>query len=91
MYLHWLENIKDWCISVRSGGDIGFRLTTVMSAVNLLWQERCRKNAALWMHTFHWDEDTLDTWFSSTVAVLHTWLAGQDRRIWIISIRQMYL
>ena len=28
IYLHWLENIRDWCISDRSGGDIESQPTT---------------------------------------------------------------
>ena len=52
----------------RSGGDIGFRLTTVMNAVNLLWQERYRRNARIVdAQHFTQDEDTLDTWFSSAL------------------------
>ena len=37
---------------VSSGGDTESRLTTVMSAVKLSLQEKCRKMPEMWMHTF---------------------------------------
>ena len=67
-YLHWLENIRDWCISVSSGGDTESRLITVMSAVKMVvareMPEKCPKCGCTHMHQ---DEDTLDTWFSSAL------------------------
>jgi valyl-tRNA synthetase len=77
-YRHWLENIKDWCISrqlwwghripayyferVTENGD---RRTEVVVAVN---EEEARKIAAEkygYNGDLRHDEDVLDTWFSS--------------------------
>lgn len=77
-YRHWLENIKDWCISrqlwwghripayyferVTESGD---RRTEVVVAVN---EEEARKIAAEkygYNGDLRQDEDVLDTWFSS--------------------------
>ena len=33
IYMHWLDNIRDWCISVSFGGDTEFLHTTVRTAV----------------------------------------------------------
>jgi hypothetical protein len=44
-YFQWMENIRDWCISGSSVGDIGFRLDVLESAVPFSWRTRHRKNA----------------------------------------------
>ncbi len=68
IYLHWLENIRDWCISDSYGGDTESRLIIVMTVVKQLLQKKCRKNALKCGCThLHQDEDTLDTWFSSAL------------------------
>ena len=77
-YRHWLENIKDWCISrqlwwghripawyldVRT--ENGERRTEIVVAAN---EEEARKIAAEkygYSGTLRQDEDVLDTWFSS--------------------------
>ena len=67
IYFHWLENIKDWCISrqVWWGHQIPAYYcdacgNTVVSKEHV---ENCPKcNAKV-----HQDEDTLDTWFSSAL------------------------
>ena len=65
IYLHWLENIKDWCISRQLwwGHRIPAYYCTVCDEVVISaeTQEKCSKcNAPMTQ-----DEDVLDTWFSS--------------------------
>ena len=72
LYRHWMENIKDWCISRQLWW--GHRIPawyapdgTVAVAANanealLMLQE---KNASLTLSDIKQDEDCLDTWFSS--------------------------
>lgn len=73
-YRHWLENIKDWCISrqlwwghripayyLPEGGYVVAE--TIEEAVKLA-QEKSG-NAHLTAADLHQDEDALDTWFSS--------------------------
>ncbi|MBQ7372259.1 MAG: valine--tRNA ligase [Blautia sp.] len=67
-YLHWLENIRDWCISRQLWW--GHRIPayycddcgdTVVAREMPKICPKCGKNQ------FHQDEDTLDTWFSSAL------------------------
>ena len=67
-YLHWLENIRDWCISRQLWW--GHRIPayycddcgdTVVDREMPKICPKCGKNQ------FHQDEDTLDTWFSSAL------------------------
>ena len=73
-YRHWLENIKDWCISrqlwwghripawyLPSGG---FVVAENEQEALQLAREKSG-NAALQLSDLHQDEDALDTWFSS--------------------------
>ena len=72
-YRHWLENIKDWCISRQLWWgqripawylDVDGRVETVVA----LNEEEAAKIAAEkygYTGTFRQDEDVLDTWFSS--------------------------
>lgn len=73
-YRHWLENIKDWCISrqlwwghripayyLPEGGYVVAE--TPEQALDLARQKT--GNAALTMADLKQDEDALDTWFSS--------------------------
>ena len=68
IYLHWLENIKDWCISRQIWW--GHRIPAwycddcgeVMVAKDA--PEKCCKCGSTHIHQ---DEDTLDTWFSSAL------------------------
>lgn len=92
IYLHCSRISRTGVFPVRSGGDIGFRLTTVMSAVNLLWQERCRKNARI--VDAHISRRTRIHWIHGSLPHCgrSPHLAGRTRqKTWIISIRQMYL
>ena len=67
-YLHWLENIKDWCISRQLWW--GHRIPAYYCedcgemVVGLEAPETCPKCGG---HHFRQDEDTLDTWFSSAL------------------------
>ncbi len=74
-YRHWMENIRDWCISrqlwwghripawyIRGTDDY----VVAENAEEALRQAREKTgNAALQMSDLHQDEDVLDTWFSS--------------------------
>ena len=67
-YLHWLENIKDWCISRQLWW--GHRIPAYYCedcgemVVGIEAPETCPKCGG---HHFRQDEDTLDTWFSSAL------------------------
>ena len=67
-YLHWLENIKDWCISRQLWW--GHRIPAYYCedcgemVVGFEAPETCPKCGG---HHFRQDEDTLDTWFSSAL------------------------
>ena len=67
-YLHWLENIKDWCISRQLWW--GHRIPAYYCedcgemVVGIVAPESCPKCGG---HHFRQDEDTLDTWFSSAL------------------------
>ena len=73
-YRHWMENIKDWCISrqlwwghripVYYLADGGFVVADSDEKALALAQEKSG-NANLTMADLHQDEDVLDTWFSS--------------------------
>ena len=67
-YLHWLENIRDWCISRQLWW--GHRIPAYYCdecgevVVAREMPEKCPKCGC---RHFHQDEDTLDTWFSSAL------------------------
>ncbi|MEG0887874.1 MAG: valine--tRNA ligase [Bacteroides sp.] len=73
-YRHWMENIKDWCISRQLwwGHRIpayflpegGYVVASTPDEALALAQEKTG-NAALTMANLRQDEDCLDTWFSS--------------------------
>lgn len=74
IYSHWLENIKDWCISrqLRWGHRIPAyylpdgQIVVAASAEEALQQARALTgNDALQAADLRQDEDCLDTWFSS--------------------------
>ena len=68
IYLHWLENIKDWCISRQIWW--GHRIPAYYCdecgevVVAREMPEKCPKCGCIHLHQ---DEDTLDTWFSSAL------------------------
>ena len=68
IYLHWLENIKDWCISRQIWW--GHRIPAYYCdecgeiVVDRHVPEKCPKCGCT---HFTQDEDTLDTWFSSAL------------------------
>ena len=68
IYLHWLENIKDWCISRQIWW--GHRIPAYYCdecgevVVAREMPEKCPKCGCTHLHQ---DEDTLDTWFSSAL------------------------
>ena len=73
-YRHWMENIKDWCISrqlwwghripVYYLADGGFVVANSDEKALALAQAKTG-NSNLKMSDLHQDEDVLDTWFSS--------------------------
>lgn len=67
-YLHWLEHIRDWCVSRQLWW--GHRIPAYYCedcgeiAVSKEQPQRCTKCGSPRLHQ---DEDTLDTWFSSAL------------------------
>ena len=73
-YRHWMENIKDWCISrqlwwgqripayyLPKGGYV-----VALTAEEALEKARAKSgDETLWLSDLRQDEDVLDTWFSS--------------------------
>ena len=67
-YLHWLENIRDWCISRQLWW--GHRIPAYYCeecGETVVAREMPRKCPKCGCTHFHQDEDTLDTWFSSAL------------------------
>ncbi len=68
IYLHWLEEIRDWCISRQLWW--GHRIPAYYCddcdeiIVSKEMPDTCPKCGG---HKFHQDEDVLDTWFSSAL------------------------
>ena len=68
VYLNWLENIKDWCISRQLwwGHRIPAYYCSGCSNVTVS-KEKPNKCEKCGETSFNQDEDTLDTWFSSAL------------------------
>ena len=67
-YLHWLENIRDWCISRQLWW--GHRIPAYycdQCGETVVAREMPGKCPKCGCPHFHQDEDTLDTWFSSAL------------------------
>ncbi|MBP5190191.1 MAG: valine--tRNA ligase [Bacteroidales bacterium] len=77
-YRHWLENIKDWCISrqlwwghripayyLELGTESGERRTEIIVAVSEDEARKIAKEKYGYTGVLRQDEDVLDTWFSS--------------------------
>ncbi|MDO5708203.1 MAG: valine--tRNA ligase [Andreesenia angusta] len=68
IYTHWLEEIRDWCISRQLwwGHRLPVYYCDECNHVNLSKEkvEKCEKCSS---ENIHRDEDTLDTWFSSAL------------------------
>jgi len=72
LYRHWMENIKDWCISRQLwwgqqipawyAPDGSFAVADIQEKA---WQELKTKLPSLKLEEVKQDEDCLDTWFSS--------------------------
>ena len=64
-YLHWMENIKDWCVSRQLWW--GHRIPAWYDADGNFAVVKTEEEAkaALGTKNVHQDEDVLDTWFSS--------------------------
>lgn len=67
VYLHWMENIRDWCISRQLWWGHRIPAYTCQSCGEVIvaesQPEKCPKCAAV--TGINQDEDVLDTWFSS--------------------------
>ena len=71
IYYHWMENIRDWCISRQLwwGHRIPAYYCDECGEVTVAKEmpEKCPKCGCTHLHQ---DEDTLDTWFSSAFSTL---------------------
>ncbi len=67
IYLRWMENIKDWCVSRQLwwGHRIPIYYTSSGKPVSALSQEEAEQKAQ--EPITHQDPDVLDTWFSSAL------------------------
>ncbi len=73
VYKHWMENIRDWCISrqlwwghrIPSWYVGDHMIVEENEALALAEAKRVTKNDALTLADLRQDEDVLDTWFSS--------------------------
>ncbi len=67
-YLHWLENIRDWCISRQLwwGHRIPAYYCEACGEI-IIARENPQKCSKCSSHSLIQDEDTLDTWFSSAL------------------------
>ncbi len=73
LYRHWMENIKDWCISrqlwwgqrIPAWYDPSGDFVVAHSVEEALQQFQAKGSAGLTTADLHQDEDCLDTWFSS--------------------------
>jgi valyl-tRNA synthetase len=65
VYLHWMRNIKDWCISRQIWLGHAIPVSTCANGHRFAWvdpPERCEKCGSTELTN---DPDVLDTWFSS--------------------------
>ena len=73
LYRHWMENIKDWCISRQlwwghriPAWYLGEHVFVATTAEEALEQARVKtSDPSLQLNDLRQDEDVLDTWFSS--------------------------
>ena len=88
LYRHWMENIRDWCISRQLwwGHRIpawycGEEVFVENSAEEALAAARLKmNNNTLTMDDLHQDEDVLDTWFSSWLWPISVFNGFYDRK-----------
>jgi valyl-tRNA synthetase len=76
-YRHWIENIKDWCISrqlwwgqripawYNEAGELVAVAKTLEEAMQIAQSKNGQQPDASSQQPLHQDEDVLDTWFSS--------------------------
>ena len=91
-YFHWLENIRDWCISRQLWWGHRIPAYTCSECGEITVHkggapEKCPKCGGT---HFAQDPDTLDTWFSSACGRFPLWDGRRKRRNWNIFIRQTY-
>lgn len=87
LYRHWMENIRDWCISRQLWwghqipawyyGEEVFVATTAAEALNLAKAQTGK--ADLTLSDLRQDEDVLDTWFSSWLWPISVFDGFEDR------------
>ena len=80
-YFHWMDNIRDWCISRQLWW--GHRIPAWHCRAEgcghiTVAREDSDGVRRVWQRRLHQDEDVLDTWFSSGLWPLRPW-AGRPR------------
>ncbi len=76
VYFHWMENVRDWCISRQIWW--GHRIPAYYCEncnEMIVARETPEKCPACEHHSFVQDEDVLDTWFPVAMAVFYAGLA----------------
>ena len=87
-YRHWMENIRDWCISRQLWWGqripayfLGEEVFVAETAEEALAQAKEKTgNQALTLEDFKQDEDVLDTWFSSWLWPMSVFDGFYDRK-----------
>ncbi len=75
IYFHWIDNLKDWCISRQIW--YGHRIPVYYRGDEILCSETSPKDT-----NWEQDPDTLDTWFSSALWTFSTLGWGYDQALW---------
>lgn len=76
IYLHWLNNIRDWCISRQLwwGHRIPVYYYNACSHIHVSRKKVCKCEKCS-SKDIRQDRDTLDTWFSSALWPYSEWMA----------------
>ena len=92
VYYHWMENVRDWCISRQIWW--GHRIPAYYCDYchqMIVAKETPDKCPKCGHDKFHQDEDVLDTWFTSWLWPFRLWVGQRKPLNWIIFFRPILL